>query len=459
MRSALPVFPCAENADAVQPAGGRERADDPGARRAVAADVAELVGDDRDLLSVEARRRPRSRFRRRAGGRRRRRCRGCRRRRPRRSHPPSAHSFVTRSGHSAAIAIEAAASAVRLQAGMSRSLMTAPSRHVARAAAAAAAASSAARAECAVAAHRREVDLDEMRCGPRGAPPRGRRRRSHRGGGAASPRPPCSAASSATSAAASAIRSGTSAARRAPCPSAKSRCSGDPVGSPHRREHVRRTPSASSSREHRAGARAGRAPAMATPAAVRPSRSSRARPSSRATPPSRPATAAADPPHGDGAGASSSSRNPSRPGRLGRRRPWASVTRRGVCAGARPRRAAARPRRCAGHPRDRRREPAGTRHPASARATSASSSARANGQLLRCLDPAGRSGREQPQQLAEALFVVRRHSITMSTGRGSGGVSSVIDPTPAPCGGGRGSARSGSRSCRPGSSSASPIVR
>src|SRR6478752_4328938 len=32
-------------------------------------------------------------------------------------------------------------------------------------------------------------------------------------------------------------------------------------------------------------------------------------------------------------------------------------------------------------------------------------------QLLRCLDPAGRSRREEAKQLAQALFVVRRHSI------------------------------------------------
>ena len=52
MRSAARVAR-AEDADAVEPAVGRQRADDAGAGRAVAADVTRVVGDDRDALAVE----------------------------------------------------------------------------------------------------------------------------------------------------------------------------------------------------------------------------------------------------------------------------------------------------------------------------------------------------------------------------------------------------------------------
>ena len=75
----------AEHADAVDPAGRRQRADDSGAGGAVPADVADRRRARSSSPRRRASRRPRSRARRRAGGRRRRRCRGCRRRRPRRS--------------------------------------------------------------------------------------------------------------------------------------------------------------------------------------------------------------------------------------------------------------------------------------------------------------------------------------------------------------------------------------
>ena len=369
--------------------------------------------------------------------------------------PPIAQSRVTRSGHSAGIADRAGRLGGQAPGGDQPLAHRAPS---ARArAAAAAAASSAGPLGVPVARDGREVDLDEMGGRLRSAASASAAAAVASGRRCGEPSAAASAASSATSAAASAICSGTSAARRSASAEREVALLG------------RARCGRASSRAPRAKAVASSSPSVVRRDAQRARLGGDAGPSAQSAEPRATivtsdaaiaaVTAAAVPPHGEGAGASSSSRNASSapaavaaPSR-GRR----VVTGRGVCAGARRRRDAARPRRRAARPRDRRRRACRNAASCSARSTSASSSARARGSSCAASTQPARSRWEEAEQLAEALFVVRRHSITMSTRRGRGSISSVI--VRASAGGGRDSARSGSRSCRRGSSSSSPIVR
>ena len=97
---------------------GGERAHDPRAGGAVSGDVAlrVLVGDDLVVLADRDDDRALELADQRMG-RRRRPSRGCTRERPSPVEPPSAHSRVTRSGHSEGSAIRSTASFGRLQAG------------------------------------------------------------------------------------------------------------------------------------------------------------------------------------------------------------------------------------------------------------------------------------------------------------------------------------------------------